>query len=62
MIGFSEYDIAKFHDYREDFDDAHCPHGESWDDYCRECDEQEREEYAADEERARRKDERCKTR
>lgn len=37
MIGFSAYDIAKLHDDREDFDDNHCPHGESWGDPCNEC-------------------------
>lgn len=37
MSGFSSYDIDKFHDDREDFDNNHCPHGESWDDPCDEC-------------------------
>lgn len=37
MSGFSAYDIAKLHDDREDFDDNHCPHGESWGDPCGEC-------------------------
>lgn len=31
------YDLWKFHDDREDFDNNHCPHGESWDDPCDEC-------------------------
>lgn len=31
------YDLWKLHDDREDFDNNHCPHGESLDDPCGEC-------------------------
>lgn len=41
MSGFSSYDLWKFHDDREYFDNNHCPHGESWDDPCGECWEEE---------------------
>lgn len=33
----SAYDLWKFHDDREDFDNNHCPHGESLSDPCNEC-------------------------
>lgn len=44
MSGFSAYDIAKLHDDREDLDDTHCPHGESWGDPCSQCGDECEEE------------------
>lgn len=46
MSGFTAYDIAKFHDDREDLDENHCPHGESWDDPCSQCGDECEEENA----------------
>ncbi len=37
MSGFTAYDLWKFRDYREEFDETHCPHGESLSDPCNEC-------------------------